>query len=140
MLVLKLSCPEKQGRCHHIQCPKEKLEAREIIRLAKVTAGQQENRSRHQVPGSVVLPQYLSCSGQGEPRPRASESSETGKHGGINATAPSTAGAAWLPCLAESTLLQPDYFGSLVHPPAATRDLNCSFPLSHNPGKEVQRP
>ena len=93
----------------------------------EVITGQRESWSGHQVPGSVLLPQYPSCSAQGEPSPRIREQGDVGKrwhqcHQSIHYRS-----SVQAPLPHQKYTLQPDYSGGLIHPPAATSDLNCSF-------------
>ena len=60
-----------------------------------------------------------------------SESREMWENGGINATIPSNyRSSVQAPLPRQKHTLQPDYSGGLVHPPAATSHLNCSFHFS----------
>ena len=93
----------------------------------EVITVQRENWSGHQVPGSVSLPRYPSCSAQGEPSPRVREQGDVGKrwhqcHHSIHYRS-----SVQAPLPHQKHTLQPDYSGGLVHPPAATSHLNCSF-------------
>lgn len=112
VVVLKLSCPEKPGRCHHLQRPKEKSGTREVLQLAKVTHWSARKWEWMQVPRSLVLCSFLwTFLAQPTENPRGGlpEARRYGNIGGINATAPPTPEAAQFPCLADSTPLQYEF-------------------------------